>query len=243
MAQGSVEVHATLSTTCSNRTRVRFIPHLVKSYAHHVPNGPDHSPLHISLNSSGTERADAARNRRLLLAAAKNLIDHHGAAAVTMDAVAREAGVGKGTVFRRFGSRTGLMLALLDHSESEIQQAYLSGPEPLGPGAPPLDRLLAYGRARLKLTADHLDILLEAGAGAEDFMSHPVARTSTQHVQILLRQLGFDGALDFLALTVQAPLSASSVRYLLVDVGLDLETITHQWQDMVTALVTGHDRS
>ena len=82
-----------------------------------------------------------------------------------MEAVAREAGVGKGTVFRRFGSRTGLMLALLDHSESEIQQAYLSGPEPLGPGAPPLDRLLAYGRARLKLTADHLDILLEAGAG------------------------------------------------------------------------------
>ena len=60
------------------------------------------------------ERADAARNRRLLLAAAKNLIDNHGAAAVTMDAVAREAGVGKGTVFRRFGSRTGLMFALLD---------------------------------------------------------------------------------------------------------------------------------
>ncbi|MBD0859754.1 TetR/AcrR family transcriptional regulator [Gordonia sp. zg691] len=207
-----------------------------------MPNGPDHSPLHVSLNPTGTERADAARNRRLLLAAAKNLIDHHGAAAVTMEAVAREAGVGKGTVFRRFGSRTGLMLALLDHSEAEMQQAYLSGPEPLGPGAPPLDRLLAYGRARLKLTCDHLDILLEAGAAAEDFMTHPVARTSTQHVQILLRQLGFGDELDFVSLAVQAPMSATSVRYLMVDVGLDLETVTAQWQQMVTALVDGHGR-
>nr|WP_223204566.1 TetR/AcrR family transcriptional regulator [Gordonia jinghuaiqii] len=214
----------------------------MNSYAHHVPNGPDHSPLHVSLNPTGTERADAARNRRLLLAAAKNLIDHHGAAAVTMEAVAREAGVGKGTVFRRFGSRTGLMLALLDHSEAEMQQAYLSGPEPLGPGAPPLDRLLAYGRARLKLTCDHLDILLEAGAAAEDFMTHPVARTSTQHVQILLRQLGFGDELDFVSLAVQAPMSATSVRYLMVDVGLDLETVTAQWQQMVTALVDGHGR-
>lgn len=204
-----------------------------------MSNGPDHSPNPLSLNFTGTERADAARNRRLLLAAAKNLIDHHGAAAVTMEAVAKEAGVGKGTVFRRFGSRTGLMLALLDHSEADLQQAYLSGPEPLGPGAPPLERLLAYGRARLKLTCDHLDVLLEAGAGNDEHMHHPAARASTMHVQILLRELGVD-AVDFLALAVQAPMSAASVRHLMSDVGLDLETITGQWERMVTALVAGY---
>lgn len=202
-----------------------------------MSNGPDHSPIQISVTNAETERADAARNRRLLLAAAKNLIDHHGASAVTMEAVAREAGVGKGTVFRRFGNRTGLMLALLDHSESEMQQAYLSGPEPLGPGAPPLERLLAYGRARLKLTCDHLDILLEAGGTAEDFLTHPAGRASTQHVRILLRQLGFDDDVEFMALTVQAPMSAGSVRYLMREVGFDLETITAQWQRMVTDLV------
>lgn len=202
-----------------------------------MSNGPDHSPIQLSVTNAETERADAARNRRLLLAAAKNLIDHHGASAVTMEAVAREAGVGKGTVFRRFGNRTGLMLALLDHSESEMQQAYLSGPEPLGPGAPPLERLLAYGRARLKLTCDHLDILLEAGGTAEDFLTHPAGRASTQHVRILLRQLGFDVDVEFMALTVQAPMSAGSVRYLMQEVGFDLETITAQWQRMVTDLV------
>ena len=37
-----------------------------------------------------------------------------------MDALAAEAGVGKGTVFRRFESREGLMAALLDHSETRV---------------------------------------------------------------------------------------------------------------------------
>ncbi len=53
------------------------------------------------------ERADAARNRESLLRAAAELIDHCSVEKVTMDAVAQRAGVGKGTVFRRFESREG----------------------------------------------------------------------------------------------------------------------------------------
>jgi len=185
------------------------------------------------------ERADAARNRQLLLAAAQHLIDTKGPAAVTMDAVARDAGVGKGTVFRRFGSRTGLMMALLDHSESELQQAYLSGPEPLGPGAPPLDRLLAYGRARLKQTVHHLDLLLEAGAAGGDYLRHPVSLSSTQHVQILLRQLGFGTQVEVLTVAVQAPLNAAAVMHLIEVVGMDTESIADQWEQMVRSLVDG----
>ncbi|MFW0786685.1 helix-turn-helix domain-containing protein [Gordonia sp. CPCC 206044] len=205
-----------------------------------MPIGPDGGLLPLRPPDGGdTERADAARNRRLLLAAAKDLIDNHGAAAVSMDAVARAAGVGKGTVFRRFGNRTGLMMALLDHSETEIQRAYMSGPPPLGPGAPPLTRLLAYGRARLKLTVDHLDILLEAGGASGEFIDHPVWAASNRHVQILLDQLGFTDQLDVTAIAVQAPLQASAVRHLREFVGLDLETITTQWERMVTALAAG----
>ncbi len=186
-----------------------------------------------------SERADAARNRRLLLAAAQSLIDDQGAAAVTMDAVARAAGVGKGTVFRRFGNRNGLMHALLDHSESDLQQALLSGPAPLGPGGHPLDRLIAYGRARLKMTVDHLDILLEAGADDPDRLSHPVWAMSTQHVKILLRELGFTGRLDVLAHTVQAPLDAITVRHLLDVVGLTRHELADDWESAVRTLVAG----
>ncbi|WOC13421.1 TetR/AcrR family transcriptional regulator [Gordonia sp. MP11Mi] len=185
------------------------------------------------------ERVDAARNRRLLLAAAQTLIDDNGAAAVTMDAVARAAGVGKGTVFRRFGNRTGLMRALLDHSESDLQQAMLSGPEPLGPGAHPLDRLVAYGRARLKMTIDHLDVLLEANSDDPDRLSHPVWTMSTQHVKILLRQLGFSGGLDVLAHAVQVPLDAITVRHLLAVVELTHAQIADDWEHMVRDLAAG----
>src|SRR6478609_929263 len=92
------------------------------------------------------ERGDAARNRALLLDAARRLVDERGAEAVTTDDIAAAAGVGKGTLFRRFGSRAGLMVVLLDEDEKAQQQAILFGPPPLGPGAPPLKRLLAYGR-------------------------------------------------------------------------------------------------
>ena len=89
------------------------------------------------------ERGDAARNRALLLDAARKLIAERGAEAVSMDDVAAAAGVGKGTLFRRFGSRSGLMIVLLDEDEMIEQQAFMFGPPPLGPGAPPLERLLA----------------------------------------------------------------------------------------------------
>src|SRR3990170_4011017 len=94
------------------------------------------------------ERRDAARNREALLVATQELIEQCGIDSVTMDAVAAKAGVGKGTVFRRFGSREGLMGALLNFSETEWQASVISGPPPLGPGAPPMDRLLAVGPSR-----------------------------------------------------------------------------------------------
>ena len=64
--------------------------------------------------STPQERGDAARNRLLLLDAARTLIAERGADNVSIDDIAAAAGVGKGTVFRRFGSRAGLMMVLLD---------------------------------------------------------------------------------------------------------------------------------
>src|SRR5271155_5132230 len=106
--------------------------------------------------SAPHERGDAARNRAQVLVAAR------GAAAVTMDDIAAAAGVGKGTVFRRFGSRSGLMVVLLDEDERASQQAFMFGPPPLGPDAPPLDRLLAFGRERLRFAHAHHELLVAA---------------------------------------------------------------------------------
>jgi AcrR family transcriptional regulator len=102
-------------------------------------------------SSPPRERADAARNRAAVLEAAATLFRAHGVAAVSMDAVAAAAGVGKGTLFRRFGDKAGLAVALLDARERELQEAILTGPAPLGPGAGgirPEERSDEIGRRR-----------------------------------------------------------------------------------------------
>lgn len=115
------------------------------------------------------ERADAARNRLRVLAAAERLFAARGVAAVTMDDVAGEAGVGKGTLYRRFGDKGGLAVALLDERERELQQRILTGPPPLGPDAAPDVRLEAFVTAYLRLVAAQLDLVLmseTSGPGA-----------------------------------------------------------------------------
>ncbi|BCJ34696.1 TetR family transcriptional regulator [Actinocatenispora thailandica] len=90
------------------------------------------------------ERADAARNRTAILRATEDLLADHGAEHVSVDAVAAAAGVGKGTVFRRFGSRAGLLRALVDERMDDLSRRIRTGPPPLGPGAPAADRLAAF---------------------------------------------------------------------------------------------------
>src|SRR2546429_5783013 len=67
----------------------------------------------LVIGAPPAERADAARNRRKILAAAPPVLARDGGDSLALDVVAREAGVGVGTVYRRFGSRAGLVSALL----------------------------------------------------------------------------------------------------------------------------------
>lgn len=137
------------------------------------------------------ERADAARNRKRLLEAAKKLFDERGVAAVTLDEVVAAAGVGKGTLFRRFGDKAGLAVALLDAQERVLQQAILSGPPPLGPGAAPCDRLAAFVRRYVGYVAGNLELV------AMSQTASPGARLRTgshqfwrQHCEVLLTESG-----------------------------------------------------
>ncbi|NUO92248.1 MAG: TetR/AcrR family transcriptional regulator [Dermatophilaceae bacterium] len=182
------------------------------------------------------ERRDAARNRGLLLDAAHRLVDRDGVAAVTMDAVAAEAGVGKGTVFRRFGSRAGLMTALLDHTEARWQGRVISGPPPLGPGTPPLERLLAFGASRLDRTIASADLM--AAAAGRHGRSGPAVAFWTVHVRHLLTELGVTGDLPLLAMALLAPLDVTIVSQQL-GAGVSRERILAAWTDLAERVVAG----
>src|SRR6516225_2003836 len=150
------------------------------------------------------ERADAARNRAAVLQAAAGLFAEHGVAAVSMDQVAAAAGVGKGTIFRRFGDKAGLAVALLDARERELQEAILYGPPPLGPGAAPAARLTAFTSAYLDYLLEHLELvrMSETAApgaryriGAYRFWHRHVAMLlagspDAEHVSAVLPELG-----------------------------------------------------
>ncbi len=118
---------------------------------------PPRRPVLPLVGQPSPERADAARNRRALLAAARTILATEGVQALTLDRLAAQAGVGVGTVYRRFGDRAGLAYALLDEEERRFQEAFLSGPPPLGRGAPPPARVRAFMHGyldRLEVEAD-----------------------------------------------------------------------------------------
>ena len=181
------------------------------------------------------ERGDAARNRALLLDAARRLVAERGAEAVTMDEIAAEAGVGKGTLFRRFGSRGGLMLVLLDEDERRLQQAFLFGPPPLGPAAPPLERLLAYGRARLKFAHAHGALLSAAAADPQTRYGPPIELQRT-HVRVLLQTAGTTGDIDAQVDALLALLDADYVEHELTGRGRSLEELGDGWESLARKL-------
>jgi AcrR family transcriptional regulator len=170
------------------------------------------------------ERADAARNRALVLQAAWRLYTHGGVGALTTDAVAQAAGVGKGTVYRRFRDKSGLVAALLDDKEKELQLAMISGPPPLGPdAATQAERRVAFVHAYLDYLQAHLDLLLASETAA------PGARYRLGVYQFWKTHLSMlftvnrekAGAAnpdpEFRAYTVLALLDASLVSHLLAD--------------------------
>lgn len=181
------------------------------------------------------ERGDAARNRALLLDAARDLIAERGADAVSMDDVAAAAGVGKGTLFRRFGSRAGLMIVLLDEDEKIEQQAFLFGPPPLGPGAPPLERMLAYGRSRLRFVHTHHALLSDAARDPQTRFNAPATLHRT-HVRMLLEAAGTTGDLNAQADALLGLLDADYVEHQLADLGHTLDTLGNAWEAVARKL-------
>jgi AcrR family transcriptional regulator len=185
-------------------------------------------------DAPAAERRDAARNRIALLEAAERLVAVQGVDCITMDAVAAEAGVGKGTVFRRFDSREGLMAALLNHSETEWQASVISGPPPLGPGADAWDRLLAFGRSRLETTILHAELIRAAGrAGTRSYAAYSFV---AMHMRYLLSELGVTGDLQLLAVALLAPLEAPILDQIVLD-GIPVDRVYEGWVDLARRVV------
>jgi AcrR family transcriptional regulator len=194
--------------------------------------------VELPVSGQPRERSDAARNRELILAAARRLFDEEGPAAVSMDRVADEAGVGKGTLYRRFGDRAGLALALLDARERELQEDLIRGAAPLGPGAPPVERIVAFGLAWLDVLDTHGDIVLAAETGPVGgrFRSSVYASHRT-HLELLLAEAEPDADAGYLADALLAALNSELVLFMRTDRGRSLDEIKEGWERLVRSAV------
>ncbi len=190
----------------------------------------------LTLGIPPPERADAARNRRILLATARQMLAEQGADKITMDGLAERARLGKGTVFRRFGTRAGIFQALLDDDERGFQERVLSGPPPLGPGAAPVDRLIAYGRARIDFLAGHREVARAALDGSQPVPAGAQTPMSSAHIRYLLRQMHLGAAEpDVLALQLTAALDGPLLLYLsdTADYPQVSARLRRGWEDLV----------
>ncbi|QYN36311.1 TetR/AcrR family transcriptional regulator; helix-turn-helix transcriptional regulator [Pseudonocardia sp. DSM 110487] len=159
-----------------------------------------------------TERADAARNRARVLAAAAELFrSREDPRAVTMDDVARAAGVGRATLYRRYPDIVSIAEALLGEDERVLQEELLRGAPPLGPGAPPAERLAAFYAALVEHLDRHLPLVLAVDAGAARFAvgSYGFWRA---HVRSLLVEAGVPDP-DAMVDALLAPLAAEVFRH------------------------------
>jgi AcrR family transcriptional regulator len=134
-------------------------------------------------------RVDVVRNRARILHHAERLVARNGAEALRIADVARAAGVGAGSIYRSFGSKSGLLLALLDESERALQEELLRGEPPLGPGAPAGERVVAFVLALHQLNVRQRSVLVAADAGSPLARQHTGAHAAWRtHLTILLRE-------------------------------------------------------
>ncbi|MEU0569041.1 helix-turn-helix domain-containing protein [Nonomuraea sp. NPDC005983] len=164
------------------------------------------------------ERADAARNRARILEAAAELFAARPAQDVTMDDIAKAAGVGRGTLYRRYPDRASIAVALLDEHERALQEKLLRGDPPLGPGAPPAERLTAFYAAMVELLEGHVHLVLGAEVGRSRFETGAYGFWRA-HVRSLLVAAG-TRAPDALVDALLAPLAPEVYGYQRHDLGL-----------------------
>ncbi|MFC4009653.1 TetR/AcrR family transcriptional regulator [Nonomuraea purpurea] len=183
------------------------------------------------------ERTDAARNRAKILAAAEGIVAAQGVQGLSMADVAAAAGVGVGTLYRRFGDRSGLAYALIDAREREFQAAFLEGPPPLGPGAEPGERVGAFMRALSDRTVEQLDLLLMAETAG------PMARFGGAydayhgHLVMLIGRVRPDVDAFCVADALLAPLAAPLLAYRMRECGVDVGRVKAALDSLLDGLL------
>jgi AcrR family transcriptional regulator len=193
------------------------------------------------------ERADAAANRLRILQVAEQLFAERGVENVNMAEIAGAAGVGKGTLYRRFANKAMLCLSLIDEQMAAFQNDRLAEMRLMAAqGVPHMEQLAVFLEALVHFTDMHSPILSEVQRAnllpeADDNSSlphfwqymtvHGLLRTAVTH-----NEIPADLDLDYLADALLAPLKADLFRFQRQTRGFSLDQISQGLQTLVQAI-------
>lgn len=127
-----------------------------------------------SEKTSRKPRADSIRNRERLLEAATHVFSAGGREA-SLEAVAREAGVGIGTLYRHFPTREALFEAVYRHEVDQLGELA----EHLARDAPPVEALRKWLHANVRLVAAKkgmIEALQLVAHGSSELKAYSFAR-------------------------------------------------------------------
>ena len=166
------------------------------------------------------------------------LVDERGIEHVSMDDVAAAASVGTGTLYRRFGDRAGLALALLDEHEARV------------PGGAPARRAAARARAPRRRAPARVRRGLHRPRSSATPTSRrrraarahrhggPYSLYAT-HLALLLREAAPHVDAEFAAQALLAALRPAQHLYGARGLDWSLERVRAGWRDLVDALSAG----
>ncbi|HEX6773401.1 MAG TPA: helix-turn-helix domain-containing protein, partial [Acidobacteriaceae bacterium] len=152
---------------------------------------------------SPTRQRQADETRARIVAAARKLLEEHGYAGMTMEAVATKAGVAVATVYAVFGSKTGILREIID--AARFDESYQNLVREAMQSTDPRERLRFPARiARRIYESEHsvLDLLRGAGAVAPELAQSESERECTRYdaqavmIQFLVRTRSLRRGLD-----------------------------------------------
>lgn len=179
-------------------------------------------------------RADAVKNRALLLETARRLFNEQGVEAVSMTAIADAAGVGKGTLYRHFVNKTELCHALLDHIDRNMQNRVLHRLRQMGD---PLEDLRWFVTEIAHYVEENDELLCAADTAVLPTLEHPAHLWSRQTIRGLLDKIAITGDIDYTADVLYVLLDARTLRFQRRAMGYDTARILsglHTTLDLLT---------
>jgi AcrR family transcriptional regulator len=126
---------------------------------------PVSTPAYGGVNRPRRERRDAAEHRQQVLDAAARLFAERGLQVVTMEEIAQAAGVGKGTLYRRYTDKGQLVLALMGTCVARLQDDLVESQCGADSALDQLDAVLARLVGWIEEHTDQLAVLADQAAG------------------------------------------------------------------------------